>query len=78
MSTTEDLIAEARARDLWLRSHYQDIWFHPDELEAERAEGRFRWGPANWELRDPMDHLRQLQDEVKAAQKRVDDFARRI
>ncbi len=45
------LFARARAEGLYFHGHYQNMWFSPDELEALQAQGEFRWGAVNWELR---------------------------
>lgn len=60
-----DLIAEAESKGLWLRCHYQDLWFSPKELRAAHADWRFWWGVVNWELRDP-------QELVAIQQKQID------
>lgn len=59
-----ELIEEARANGKWLHCAYQDLWFSPDELDAANRNGKFRWGPANWSLRDP-------QEMVAAADRRA-------
>lgn len=57
----EKMFARARAEDLWFWTSYQDLWFHPDELERlQTEERRFCWGPANWELRDPMEQVAEI------------------
>lgn len=73
--TLQNLIDEARGNGKWLWCSYQDLWFSPDQLEAENANGKFRWGPVNWKLRDPGERLseakertaRALREEVRIA-----------
>lgn len=55
-----------------------DLWFSPDELEKDQSEGRFCWGPINWELRDPKEHLTYLLNEVCKAQDAVGRFKERM
>lgn len=69
------LFAEARSKGLWFHGYYQDLWFSPDELAARHAQGRFIWGAANWELRDPGEKLKRLDADAKAAQRAHDEFA---
>jgi hypothetical protein len=45
LDTLQPLISQARVQGKWLHCAYQNLWFSPDELEAENREGRFRWGP---------------------------------
>lgn len=58
--TMDDLFARAEREGLWFYSHYQDFWLSPGELREEQANGQFRWGPVNWELRNPFDGLQSL------------------
>lgn len=60
----EPLIAEAKNKRWWFKSHYQDIWFSPDELRAAMQEGRFVWGPTNWSMSDPRNMLSELQRRI--------------
>lgn len=62
------MIAQARAEGKWLHCHYQDLWFSPDQLEAEHAKGNFRWGPVNWALRDPQERIARARRTVAEAQ----------
>lgn len=49
----EPLLQEAERKGLWLVSHYQQIWFSPQQLRTHLANGKYLWGPPNWELRYP-------------------------
>lgn len=62
------LIQNARSQRLWLWCSYQNLWFSPDELEAKNNEGKFLWGPVNWKLRDPKEHIQQLEQDVECAE----------
>lgn len=74
----QELYEEAKAKNLWFRSNYQGIWFSPDELKAENQCGNFRWGPVNWELRDPRDLLKDIPRIVAEAEKHNAEILRRI
>ena len=69
------MIDRAEKEKLWLRSLYQDMWFSPAELREQQAKGLFRWGVVNWELRDPKEHLAELQRIWVDAKKDYDEFA---
>jgi hypothetical protein len=62
------LFDQARREGKWLYTSYQQLWFSPDQLEAEQRAGRFRWGACNWELRDPMDQVVAAKRTLDAAQ----------
>ena len=70
--TMEDLFEQAEREGLWFFTSHQQIWFSPRELKEQRAQGRFRWGVSNWQLRDPSEYLLQAQRELEAAQKHFD------
>ncbi len=74
----EPLFEEARERGLWFFCHYQQIWFSPDELERQHAEGKFRWGAINWQLRDPEEHVSGLVKARDAAESELDAFLKRL
>ena len=66
-ATLEKFIDMAEAEGLVLHCHYQDLWFTPDELREENANGRFQWGPVNWELRPAQDRSTQLERQMEQA-----------
>lgn len=54
------------------------LWFSPDELQAKQAGGSFIWGPVNWDLRDPSEHLRDADRHVESAKAERDKIAARL
>lgn len=74
----DELIEQARKEKKWLWCPYQDLWFSPDQLAAENAAGRFRWGPVNWKLRDQAERLAEANDAVKRANADRDRIAQSI
>ncbi len=78
MVTMEELFATADQEGLMLHCAYQDMWFTSDELRADQANGKFRWGPVNWELRPASDRTRVLEKAVISAQKRLDAWVGRV
>ncbi|MFB3133792.1 MAG: hypothetical protein ACE10K_14840 [Rhodothermales bacterium] len=73
-----EMFEEADAHSVWFHAVYQNIWFTPDELAAHQRAGTFRWGIANFKLRDPRSRLEQLQNEVLAAQRLLEKFVARM
>lgn len=68
MSAPKKSIEAARATKMWLHSRYHDLWFTPDELEAENADGKFRWGDEWWTLRSPAEFLDAALARVRSTQ----------
>ena len=68
--TVEDLIQEAKDESLWIRSHYQDLWFSPSELEQQRNQGHYLWGVESFEKVNPFARIRNklnlISEEVDA------------
>jgi hypothetical protein len=65
-------------QDLWFYTSYQDLWFSPEELRKAQREGRFRWGPGNWQLRAPEEYLRDREQTLEAAQARLEAAKARV
>jgi hypothetical protein len=72
------LFDQARAEGKWLWTRYHDIWFSPDELEAEQRNGKFRWGSCNWELRDPNEYVNEAKDRLSATQAEYERRVRKV
>lgn len=72
------LIAEARASGQWLYTSYHGLWFSPDDLEKENANGKFLWGAVNWRLRDPLEHLTEAETRLKAATMERDRIRQKV
>jgi len=70
----EALVREAEAKGLWLFAGYQQLWFSPKGLRAAWADGRFRWGAVNWQLRDPQERVKELEAAVRAAEQDLKTF----
>ena len=54
---------------LWCR--YKNLWFLPDQLEDLNHRGKIRWGAINFELRDSMERVEQLNKELKEKEKEL-------
>lgn len=78
LAELEPLFKEAEEKHLWFHCEYQDLWYSPAELREHHKGGAFIWGRQNWELKEPMIHLRALKLVVASAQKNVDDFRKRM
>lgn len=74
----EPLFTQAEKEQLWFRSRYQGIWLTPNELRENQAEGKFIWGPSNWELRNPEEELARLYKVAVQARNNHDSWERKI
>lgn len=72
------LFERAKERELWFNCRYQNLWFSPEDLEEKQANGKFRWGAVNWELRDPQERIEQLRREMGRVQNELDNFTKRL
>ena len=70
-----ELFAEARAKGLWFFWAETGHWFSPDELVAwYTSGGKWRGNPRDWALRDPAEHLAELDKAMVSAEQRRDEF----
>ena len=74
----QPLIEKAREQNKWLYCFYRDVWFSPDELEAQNKIGRFLWDESHWELRNPQEGVRALQSRLAEIEKEISEFQSRI
>lgn len=72
------LIQQAKSEGKWLWCHYQDLWFSPEQLAEENANGKFLWGPVNWRLRDPQERISEAERRAAQAQRELDAIRRDI
>ena len=71
-------IGEAESTGKWLFTSYQQLWFSPSELRSHQANGRFRWGVVNWQLRDPRERLDQFDRDENNARFERSQFVKRV
>jgi hypothetical protein len=77
--TLQELIKQAREEGKWLYSCYRDLWFSPDELEAENIRGRFWSSEVQYfKLRNPQEELVRLRFKSSRAKDKYDDFLGRL
>ena len=74
----DKLFTEAEAKGLWFFSSYQSLWFSPRELREAQADGRFKWGVVNWELRPPKEHEAELLRKAEAVEQELRDWKQRV
>lgn len=67
-ASLKPLIAQARARGLWLHLAYHDVWVSPHQLERELVAANLCFSPENWSLRDPGERLTELRQQAVDAQ----------
>lgn len=77
-ASLQPLFDRAEQARLWFNSHYHQLWFSPEELYQELVDGKFRWDASNWRLRSPVDHLKELEIQRKAAEDEAKRFAVRM
>lgn len=78
LNSLEPLFETAKRKKLWFHCNYQDLWFSPQELRENHAEGRFIWGPQNWTLRNPQELINQIKTEIKGNEVRLEQLQKRI
>ena len=78
MKELEELILKAEREGLWLESTYQRIAFSPYELRQANSDGRFRWGPCNWDLIDPRKLLINEETELQRIRAHNNEIRKRI
>jgi hypothetical protein len=78
VDTLAPLIEQARAERKWLWCYYQDIWFSPDQLAEQNANGKFLWSPINWKLRDPQERVAEADKRADQARRDADRVRRAV
>lgn len=66
-----ELIEQAKQEGKYLHCAYQDICFTPFELEDLNHQGRFCWGPVNWQLVTPDSLVADEQRMLRGVQKSI-------
>jgi len=74
IKSLQPLFQEARMHGMWFHQRYCNLWFTPDELEQKQANGKFIWGPPNWELCDPKIRVIQLEADIAKIQSTIDEI----
>jgi len=74
----EPLFREAKEKGHWFYESFHQVWFSPEELRAEHANGKFIWSDVNWKLLDPSRKLRQLDEVIEKAKEEQTEFQARI
>lgn len=78
LKNLEPMFKRAKKEGKWFHSYIQDIIFSPKELREDQANGKYIWGPDNWELVNPKEELKDLEHVAKCAQKDVERFKARM
>lgn len=73
-----ELLDQADREGLWLFTSYQQMWFSHADLRAQNDAGRFLWGPANWQLRDPAELIAQKEQALEVVQRDLDETRIRV
>lgn len=72
------LFKKADAEGLWFYCSYQSMWFSPAELREAQANGKFVWGPVNWQLLQPSQRVAELEDDIVMAKRALEMFKARL
>lgn len=72
------LIRRAIDNRKWLFCQYQSLWLSPDELAEANARGRFLWGVVNWKLRDPQEHVDEINAQIAGLERQRQSVLDRI
>lgn len=67
LTLLEPLFERAEREGLWFYCSYQSLWFSPAQLRAAHKDGRFIWGPMNWQLRVPRERVEEAERRAEAA-----------
>lgn len=78
LKNLEPLFTEAIANGKWFWNRYSDSWFSPDEMRYQHSQGKFIWGPANWELRNPEELVNRIIEKISRLQLELRDVQDRI
>ena len=78
LTLLEPLFEKAEKENLWFYAAYQHLWFSPKELKQRHKSGQFIWGPSNWDLRDPVEHLKELEKKQASALMEFTEFNNRL
>lgn len=73
-----DLILKAEKEGKWLYCSYQSLWFTPQQLRDANANGKFRWGVVNWQLRDPRERVAGLERMATGAQQELERVRKQL
>lgn len=74
----EPLFEKAKKLDFWFYTPYHQMWFSPEALREEHKNGRFIWGPPNWQLRDPWEQVASTLKELQAAQDKYTSVLKKV
>ena len=71
------MFKEAQQKGLWFFADYIGQWWSPEELAIEQRAG-LDWVKSEFQLRDPMERLAELQKIVGDEQERLERFVARL
>lgn len=74
----QPLFEKAIREGLWFYAVYQALWFSPEELETANNNGKYLWGPFNWQLRNPQQKMEELENQKENIDRQIHDLTERI
>ena len=78
LNNLEPLFKKAKEDGLWFYTRYYDLWFSPKELRENHKNEKFIWDAVNWELRDPMERIKQINNIIRNHIKEKENIYNRI
>ena len=74
----QPMFEKAEKEHLWFWSERRGMWFSPQELRKEHSNGKYLWGPENWELKDPNVELNLMQTRIDNTLVNMREFKKRM
>lgn len=77
----EPVIREAEDSGMWFyhkSPERGEIWASPQYLRLRHSQGRYIWGPDQWELRSPRAYMNQLKHRAREIVEEYNDMVRRL
>jgi hypothetical protein len=73
------LIEEAEDKGLWFSSPVDPyLWISPEEMRMYNEAGQYLWDPENFKLKNPKEHITELETDVMRSQGDLDRFVKRL
>ena len=78
LNCLEPLLRIAEKQKKWFFSHYQKLWFSPQKFRENHKKGKFIWNFINWELIDPNEKIKYIQEEIEDKKRELQDFIEEV
>lgn len=81
LTSLEPLFQTAESGKLWfyqLNNTDEELWYSPEYLRAEQANGRLILSPEHWELRNPVGYLTKIISDVSPMIEEYNALAKKL